>query len=192
MDICLTVVTFLSCYRSFRFRKYQQDVPTKIINKKPVLHFRHPGLTQQREWQSKPDQLSASVFPSWLETVKQKWQQMILKRWQMGVRDKPCNLFRWAWISHESKVKPETILLTFVGLFFFPFSPYFPTQGWAPSPYGILQWTPPSHPLSMMALLNACWPCWKSRAQGPSWKLEPWMGKSEANMFVEDNDVFNG
>ena len=48
-------------------RVYVYIVSTGCPNKNHrdfhVLHF-HPGLTQQREWQSKPDELSASVFPS--------------------------------------------------------------------------------------------------------------------------------
>ena len=80
-------------------------------SKNHVLDFRHPGLTQQREWQSKPDQLSASVFPSWLgETKNSRWQRMRFKCWQMGVRNTPYKSFRWAWIGHERwSQKPSSL-----------------------------------------------------------------------------------
>lgn len=97
-----------------------------------VLHF-HPGLTQQREWQSKPDELSASVFPSWLETCE-KWQRMISQwlgheRWSPLYKStqKKADVMHWEFLFLH-------IFLTFAGCFSYVFLPRLsPFSLWDPT-----------------------------------------------------------
>ena len=147
-----------------------------------VLHF-HPGLTQQREWQSKPDKLSASVFPSWLETCE-KWQRMISQwlgheRWSPLYKPTPPQKNR----CHALRILVSSYLLDICWVVFL----CFPTKVEPLLPMG-------SYNERYLLILCERWRYWTIvghvRSQGPRDLCGNW--SLEANIFEEKQWVKQG